>query len=98
MAAFQCGQTLVELQRPINYPELAQYLEDNGPGLNHIAFAVPNLSERIEELKKKGIHLKEPGVFKAGTGWTIANFDTEKSNLALFESKYHDDHLAEAEN
>jgi len=96
MATFKCGQTLIELQRPIDYPELSQYLKDNGPGLNHIAFAVPNLSEKIEKLKAKGIYMKEPGSFVAGTGWTIANFDTEKSGLALFQSRYHDDHLTQA--
>lgn len=97
MATFRCGPTLIELQRPIDYPELEQYLKDHGPGLNHVAFAVRNLPERIERLEEKGVYTKKPGAFRAGTGWTIANFDLARSELPIFQSKYHDDHVAEAE-
>ena len=40
MAAFRCGPTLIEVLRPINHPALAQFLEDHGPGLHHVAFAL----------------------------------------------------------
>lgn len=96
MATFRCGPTLIELQRPINYPQLSAYLEDHGPGLTHVAFATRDLTKRIEALKDKGVFMKPPGAFIAGTGWKIANFDTTQSGLDLFESKYHDDHLADA--
>ena len=95
MATFRCGPTFIELQRPINFPKLEQYLKDNGPGLTHVGFAVKNLPERIDQLKSKGVKMKEPGAFVAGTGWRIANFDMSKCQLPIFESKYHDDHLAE---
>ena len=97
MATFRCGPTIIELQRPIDYPALAQFLNDHGPGLTHVAFAVKDLPERIKELKEKGVFMKEPGAFVAGTGWRIANFDFDHSDLALFQSRYHDDHLAEAD-
>jgi len=97
MATFRCGKTLIELQRPIDYPALSKFLEKNGPGLMHVAFAVKDLPERIEKLKEKNVFFKEPGAYVAGTGWTIANFDLTRSDLPYFESKYHDDHLAEAE-
>ena len=97
MATFRCGKTLIELQRPIDYPALKRFLEKNGPGLMHVAFAVRDLPERIEELKEMNVFFKNPGAFVAGTGWTIAGFDLSRSDLPYFESKYHDDHLAEAE-
>ena len=97
MAAFRCGATIIELQRPIDYPALHQFLKDHGPGLTHVAFAVRNLPERIKELEQKGVFMKEPGAFVAGTGWRIANFDLDRGNLTLFHSQYHDDHLAEAD-
>lgn len=96
MATFQCGPTIVELQRPIDYPELSRFLEDNGPGLNHVAFAVPDLAQAVEELEATGVRFEEPGAFVAGTGWKIANFDLGKCDLPYFASKYHDDHLAGA--
>lgn len=95
MAAFRCGPTIIEILRPINHPALAQFLEEHGPGLHHVGFAVRDLPKRVEELKEKGVFVNGP--FVAGTGWKIAYFDFEKSNLDLLKSCYHGDHLAEAE-
>jgi len=97
MATFRCGRTLIELQRPINFPALTQFLKDHGPGLNHVAFAVKGLPERVVEFEAKGLVFKPPGAFVAGTGWTIANFDLDQCDLAYFKDPYHDDHLTEAE-
>ena len=94
MAAFRCGPTLIELLRPIDHPDLAQFLEDHGPGLHHVAFAMNDLSKRIEDLKAKGVFASEP--FTAGTGWRVAYFDLDRSGLGLFRSHYHGDHIAEA--
>jgi methylmalonyl-CoA epimerase len=95
MAAFRCGPTLVELLRPIDHPALAQFLEDHGPGLHHVAFAMNDLTKRVEELREKGVFVNEP--FVAGTGWRIAYFDLDKSGLALFQSQHHGDHVAESD-
>ena len=95
MATFSCGHTAIELLRPIHHPALAQFLEDHGPGLHHVAFAVKELSKRIEELSRKGVSITEP--FVAPTGWNIAYFDLNSSDLPLFKSQYHGDHLVEAD-
>lgn len=94
MAAFRCGLTLIEVLRPINHPALTQFLEEHGPGLHHVGFAMQHLAKRVEELKEKGVFINGP--FVAGTGWNIAYFDFEKSNLDLLKSCYHGDHLVEA--
>ncbi len=95
MVAFHCGPTLIEILRPINHPALARFLEEHGPGLHHVSFAMKDISKRVEELKEKGVDINGP--FVAGTGWKIAYFDFEKSDLDLLKSCYHGDHLAEAE-
>jgi methylmalonyl-CoA/ethylmalonyl-CoA epimerase len=95
MVAFRCGPTLIEILRPINHPALAQFLEEHGPGLHHVGFAMTHLSERVEELKEKGVWLTGP--FVAGTGWRIAYIDFEKSPLDLLMSGHHGDHLVETE-
>jgi methylmalonyl-CoA/ethylmalonyl-CoA epimerase len=94
MAAFRCGPTLIEVLRPINHPALAQFLEEHGPGLHHVGFAMKDISKRAAQLKAKGVSINGP--FVAGTGWEIAYFDFEKSDLDLLKSCYHGDHLAEA--
>jgi methylmalonyl-CoA/ethylmalonyl-CoA epimerase len=95
MAAFRCGPTLIEVLRPINHPELQQFLKEYGPGLHHVGFAMKDLDKGVEDLKDKGVSINGP--FIAGTGWKIAYFDFEKSNLDLLKSCYHGDHLAEAD-
>jgi methylmalonyl-CoA/ethylmalonyl-CoA epimerase len=95
MAAFRCGPTLIEVLRPINHPLLAQFLKEHGPGLHHIGFAMRDLPKQVEALKEKGVFVKD--TFVAGTGWKIAYFDFEKSDLELFKSCYHGDHIAEAD-
>jgi methylmalonyl-CoA/ethylmalonyl-CoA epimerase len=95
MAAFRCGPTMIELLRPVDHPPLAQFLKDHGPGLHHVAFATKDLTRRIEELRAKGVSVHAPFV-AAPTGWTIAYFDLDNEDLALFRSQYHGDHLAEA--
>ena len=95
MAAFRCGPTLIEVLRPINHPELEQFLEEHGSGLHHVGFAMKDIPKRIEALKDKGVFINGP--FVAGTGWRIAYFDFEKSDLDMLKSCYHGDHLAEAD-
>ena len=95
MASFRCGPTFIELLRPVNHPALTHFLEEHGPGLHHVAFAMSDLPKRIDELKEKKVFASEP--FYAGTGWKIAYFDLDKSGLDLFKSCYHGDHLAEAD-
>ena len=93
MAAFRCGHTLIEILRPIHHPALAQFLEEDGPGLHHVGFASKDLLMRVEELKEKGVFMNGP--FVAGTGWKVAYFDFEKSDLGLLNSCHHGDHLTE---
>lgn len=95
MVAFRCGPTIIEILRPINHPALAEFLEEHGPGLHHVGFAMTDLPTRLEELNEKGVSTIGP--FMAGTGWRIAYFDFEKSDLDLLKSCYHGDHLTEAE-
>jgi methylmalonyl-CoA/ethylmalonyl-CoA epimerase len=95
MAAFRCGPTFIEILRPVNHPALEQFLEEHGPGLHHVAFALRDLPKRIEELNEKKVFASQP--FYAGTGWKIAYFDLDRSGLDLFKSCYHGDHLAEAD-
>lgn len=94
MASFRCGRTLIELLRPINHPALSQFLNDHGPGLHHVAYAVKDLPGRIEQLRQKGVTVNPP--FVAPIGWKIAYFDLNNEHLALLRSQYHGDHLAEA--
>lgn len=57
-AFFRVGQTKIELLEPIS-PEgpVGRFIAKNGQGLHHIAFAVDNADESLEELEGKGVRL-----------------------------------------
>lgn len=57
-AFFKVGQTKIELLEP-TCPEstVAKFIENKGEGLHHMAFAVPNTADALNELAEKEIRL-----------------------------------------
>ena len=78
IAIIPAGENKIALLEPTEPgTPLAQFLEEKGEGLHHLAFQVDNIEQELEELKKKGVHLidQEPG-----TG-------VHKSRVAFLDSK-----------
>ena len=57
-AFFKVGQTKIELLEP-TCPEstIAKFIENRGEGIHHIAFAVPDTNEALNELASKEVRL-----------------------------------------
>ncbi len=57
-AFFMAGQTKIELLEPTS-PEspVAKFIEKRGAGIHHLAYAVNNVDEALEELAGKGVQL-----------------------------------------
>lgn len=57
-AFFKVGQTKIELLEP-TCPEstIAKFIENKGEGLHHVAYAVSNTADTLNELSEKGIRL-----------------------------------------
>ena len=57
-AFFKVGQTKIELLEPTS-PEstIAKFIENKGEGIHHLAFAVPDTAEALNELAEKEIRL-----------------------------------------
>ena len=57
-AFFKVGQTKIELLEPTS-PEstIAKFIENKGEGIHHIAFAVPDTNEALNELASKEVRL-----------------------------------------
>lgn len=63
VAFFPCGDTRIELLAPMAEDSpIAKFIEKKGEGIQHIAFAVDDLSAELIEAEAKGIQLidKEP--------------------------------------
>jgi methylmalonyl-CoA/ethylmalonyl-CoA epimerase len=72
-AFFKVGQTKIELLESTD-PEgpIGKFIEKRGEGIHHIAFAVNELEEILEEAKEAGIRLIDETPRKGAEGMHIA--------------------------
>ncbi len=86
IAFLPCGETLVELITPrTKEGSNADYLKQNGPGIQHVAFEVDDLDAALIELSERGVNpLGEAPVPGAG-GMRIAFLDPEAFGGILVE-------------
>jgi methylmalonyl-CoA/ethylmalonyl-CoA epimerase len=72
-AFFKVGQTKIELLESTD-PEgpIGKFIEKRGEGIHHIAFAVNELEEVLEEAKEAGIRLIDETPRKGAEGMHIA--------------------------
>jgi len=62
-AFFKVGDTKIELLEPTTDDSpIAKYLEKKGPGIHHLAFAMPDVDKALQEAEENGVRLidKEP--------------------------------------
>jgi len=71
-AFFMVGQTKIELLESTD-PEgpIGKFLEKKGPGVHHLAFAVDNLNESLQEISDKGVQLIDKTGRKGAEGLNI---------------------------
>jgi len=71
-AFFQVGQTKIELLESTD-PEgpIGKFIEKKGEGMHHMAFAVDNIEEALQETEQKGIQLIDKTPRKGAEGLHI---------------------------
>jgi len=71
-AFFMVGQTKIELLESTD-PEgpIGKFLEKKGEGIHHIAFAVDNLQEKLQNAEQKGVQLIDKAPRKGAEGLNI---------------------------
>lgn len=72
-AFFKIGQTKIELLESTD-PEgpIGKYIEKRGEGIHHIAYAVEDLEQHLEDAEKAGIRLIDQAPRKGAEGLHIA--------------------------
>jgi len=82
-AFFMIGQTKIELLESTD-PEgpVSKFIDKKGPGIHHLAFAVENVNEALEEVESKGIKLIDKQSRKGAEGLNIG-FLHPKSTLGV---------------
>ncbi len=82
-AFFMVGQTKIELLESTD-PEgpIGKFIEKKGPGVHHLAFAVNNVNEALNEVAEKGVLLIDKAGRKGAEGMNIG-FLHPKSTLGV---------------
>ncbi|MEG1572576.1 MAG: methylmalonyl-CoA epimerase [Bacteroidales bacterium] len=85
-AFFKVGDTKLELLESTD-PEgsIGKFLEKKGPGVHHIAFAMPDVKEALENAEKKGVNLIDKAPRKGAEGLRIGFLHPKSTQGVLTE-------------
>jgi methylmalonyl-CoA/ethylmalonyl-CoA epimerase len=85
-AFFMVGQTKIELLESTD-PEgpIGKFIEKKGEGIHHIAFAVDNLQEALNEVEAHGVQLIDKTPRKGAEGMDIAFLHPKSTGGVLTE-------------
>lgn len=85
-AFFMIGQTKIELLEPTD-PEstVAKFIEKRGAGIHHIAYAVDNIDEALQDAEAKGVQLLDRKGRKGADGMTIGFLHPKSTESVLTE-------------
>ena len=72
-AFFHCGEVHIELLEPMS-PEspVAKFIEKNGEGVHHVAFATDNLPGQLKQAADAGVRLIHAEPFEGAAGKLVA--------------------------
>lgn len=83
LAFFNMGSLQLELIQPDEHPSVwRDFLEEKGEGVQHIAFVVEGLKEKVKFMENNGVSLVQKGEY---TGGRYAYMDTLKDLKLMFE-------------
>ena len=85
-AFFLVGQTKIELLEPTSEDSpVAKFIEKRGEGLHHVAFAVDDTADALNEAEQKGIRLIDKEPRKGAESLSIGFLHPKSTNGVLFE-------------
>ena len=85
-AFFKIGQTKIELLEGTDPDSaISKFIEKRGEGVQHIAFAVKNIENVLEELKNKNVQLIDEKPRKGAEGLSIAFLHPKSTGGVLIE-------------
>ena len=85
-AFFKIGQTKIELLEPASEDStIAKFIEKLGEGIHHIAFAVSDIQNTLDEMEAKGVQLIDKTPRKGAEGLSIAFLHPKSTHGILTE-------------
>ena len=85
-AIFKIGESKIELLETTE-PDgpIGRFVKDKGEGIHHIAIAVENIEESLDEVKSKGVFLVDNKPRKGAEDLNIAFLHPRSTHGVLFE-------------
>ena len=85
-AFFKVGDTKIELLESTD-PEgpIGKFVEKKGPGIHHIAYAVPDAAEKLKEAQEKGLRVIDKEPRKGAEGLNIGFLHPKSTQGILTE-------------
>ncbi len=85
-AFFMVGQTKIELLEATSPDStIAKFIEKKGPGMHHMAFAMPNVGTALKEAEEKGVKLIDKAPRPGAEGLQIGFLHPKFTNGVLTE-------------
>ena len=85
-AFLKIGEVKIELLEPTSGEStIAKFLEDKGPGIHHIAYAVKDIESALAEAEEKGLRLIDKTPRAGAEGLTIAFLHPKSTEGVLTE-------------
>lgn len=86
VAFLKIGEAKLELLEPLSEESpIAQFIEKRGEGIHHVALAVDNIEERLNELKANGVRLINESPVPGAAGALVAFLHPKSSLGVLYE-------------
>lgn len=85
-AFLKVGQTKIELLEPTSEEStIAKFIEKRGEGIHHIAYAVSDVQEALDEVVSKGVQLIDKSPRSGAEGLSIAFLHPKSTGSVLTE-------------
>ncbi|WP_077213905.1 methylmalonyl-CoA epimerase [Bacillus dakarensis] len=86
VAFLKAGETKIELLEPTTEEStIAKFIEKRGEGIHHMALAVDDIQERINEIKTKGIRMIDDEARIGAAGAEVAFMHPKSTGSVLVE-------------
>jgi len=90
VAFLKIGQSNIELLEPTSTDAtVARFIENRGPGIHHVAFAVDDVAKELEAVKSKGIRVIDETPRIGAHGAKIAFLHPKSGGGVLIELCQH---------
>ncbi|RQG91318.1 methylmalonyl-CoA epimerase [Natrarchaeobius halalkaliphilus] len=85
----ECDGGYFELLEPLEEGPIAKYIETNGPGIHHVAFATEDIAGALESVREHDVRVLDERPRPGAWGHTVAFLHPSDTGGVLFEFVEH---------